>query len=195
VSYLFRDSPWPGMFIWAVLYVSDYSFTIVCAGLYRRQGKVEHEGSFELNPIFQADINALRRISPRFITLLIVSEAALWFVWSYTSRPHELPEAYQFLFGAMVCVELALHIRHVRNYYSFTRVLASSSVRGHMAYSRVLILRASASELLTFSGFFAILFMITTSWFLLGGAVGCAYEGLSHASLAQKRSRSIGKAA
>jgi hypothetical protein len=58
---IFFSNLWPGLTIWSLLYVSDYAFTIVCARLYRSRvsEKLVFEGSFELNPVFQQDVNSL----------------------------------------------------------------------------------------------------------------------------------------
>jgi hypothetical protein len=62
----FFESLWPGLAFWAVLYISDYYLTLTCARLYQRgvREKIEFEGSYEITPYFQADIDSLRAISP-----------------------------------------------------------------------------------------------------------------------------------
>jgi hypothetical protein len=72
------ESAWAGPLLWAALYVSDYALTIASARLYSRQDKIVFEGSFEITPQFQADVNALRRVSPRFCAILVVSTAYLF---------------------------------------------------------------------------------------------------------------------
>jgi len=41
-------------------------------------------------------------------------------------------------------------------------------------------------ELLAFSGVFALIFLVTESWFVLGGAVTCFSTGVKHLILARK---------
>ena len=62
------DSWIPGVVLWALLYISDYACTIASAGAYRAgvSEYIEFEGSFELTPYYQADVNALRHFSRRF---------------------------------------------------------------------------------------------------------------------------------
>jgi hypothetical protein len=71
---LFLLSPWPGTIAWAVIYISDYVLTITCARLYRRNlaSKIVFQGSFELNPIFQRDVDSLKIVSPRFLLFLSI---------------------------------------------------------------------------------------------------------------------------
>ncbi len=192
---ILRDSPWPGLIIWVLLYISDYSFTIVCARHYRAQTKIAFEGSFELTPMFQADIDALKRVSPKFVLMMCLYSLLLWWVWYETSQPHELPEAYHFVLGGLILLEMAVHMRHLRNWFLFTRVLRAGDVQGHLEYPRGVILRASGFEMWTFAGFFLALFLVTTSWFILGGAVTCALTGAKHARLAERHARSKAPAA
>jgi len=74
---VFAESLWVGPVLWAGLYVSDYVLTIACARLYQAQNKIVFEGSYEITPMFQADVNALRRVSPRFLFFLVEATAVL----------------------------------------------------------------------------------------------------------------------
>jgi hypothetical protein len=187
-----RDSPWPGMTMWALLYISDYALTITCARLYRAQDKYVVEGSVEITPMFQTDVDTLRRFSPRFAIALSLSLLLLWVVWFQTSRPHELPEAYEFVLGAMILLELAVHMRHMRNWFLFSRVILADRVRGRLEWPRAPMLRAAAFELWMFGLFYTIIFFVTRSWFILGGAVACAMTASSHSKLAQKHASQKG---
>ena len=75
------DHAWPGMAIWGLLYISDYALTITCARVYRRQETVVFEGSYEITPFFQRDINSLRVVSPRFVFILLLTLGFLGFLW------------------------------------------------------------------------------------------------------------------
>ena len=56
---------WAGPLLWVVLYSSDYYLTIACARMYQAQNVIVFEGSYEITPAFQSDVNALRLLSPR----------------------------------------------------------------------------------------------------------------------------------
>ena len=96
------DTPWPGLAAWVLLYISDYTLTIVCARLYRAgvSEKVQFEGSFELTPYFQKDIDSLKRISWRFVLMLILTTLLLALVW-WSSRPND-QAIYEFVLGCLV---------------------------------------------------------------------------------------------
>jgi hypothetical protein len=58
----FLSGPWPAAIAWALIYMSDFVLTITCARLYRRNlaSKIVFEGSFELNPVFQRDVDSMK---------------------------------------------------------------------------------------------------------------------------------------
>jgi hypothetical protein len=164
------NSLWPGLTIWSLLYVSDYTFTRVCALLYRSgvNEKLLIQGSFELNPYFQRDIDALKVISPRFLAMLLITALLLTLMWILDSQ--STPEFYEFVLGSMVLLEVAVHVQHIRNFFMFRMFSKSDCVRGRIEYSRPFTLRTSSIELFAFSGLFLILFAFTPSWFVLGGS-------------------------
>jgi hypothetical protein len=185
LSILFT-SLWPGLVIWSVLYVSDYAFTITCARLYRSGVKdiLVFEGSFELTPYYQRDIDSLRLISPRFVAMLFISGLLLAWIWFLASQSAQ--EFYVFMLGFMVLLELAIHVRHVRNLFTFRMLGEPGSVRGRIEYSRFFILRSSSIELFAISGLFLLLSGFTQSWFVFGGAASCALTALKHRQLARR---------
>jgi hypothetical protein len=185
---IFLDSLWPGLATWAALYVSDYCLTIYCARLYRTRarGRICFEGSFELTPMFQKDVDAGRRFSPRFLIVLVASGAWLGMAWLLSNLPPVNLEIYEFALGMLVLVELAVHHRHIRNAVFFRTGFGDDGVRGRIEYPRPLILRNSAAELLCFAGLYLAVFAVTGSPFLLGGATLTLATGLGHLRLARK---------
>ena len=183
----FFDNLWSGLVVWAVLYVSDYSFTLACARLYRQgvYDKIVFEGSFELNPYFQADIDALRVVSPRFIAALIIGLAYLAAIrWLAAESALGL---YEFVLGAVISSELAIHVRHLRNFLLFRAIVRGEDIQGRIHYSRPIILRMSSVELLGFSVLFGVISIFTSSWFLIGGTAACVALALKHWRQANKQ--------
>jgi hypothetical protein len=183
----FLDSLWPGLALWVILYISDYALTVWCARIYRSgvSEKLVIEGSYELTPQYQADIDALRLVSPRFLLALVLTSTALALLWWLASQLRW--EVYEFGLGALILLELVVHVRHFRNLFMFRAMMGSDAVRGRIEYSRPFVLRMSAVELFTFAGLFAFLFAFTQSWFFLGGALSCLSTGEKHRALAKTR--------
>src|SRR5215208_7187448 len=71
MEYWLATSPWPGVILWIILYVSDYYLTIYSARGFREIGHFQFEDSFELTPQFQKDINALKPVSKLHMFLLL----------------------------------------------------------------------------------------------------------------------------
>ena len=185
------DSLWPGLAAWVALYCSDYALTLHCARLYRAgvNEKIVFEGSYELNPYFQEEIDALRVVSPRFVLALLWTSGSLGVVWLITRQTWLWPGPYLFLLGALLLMELAIHVRHLRNLYLFTMALRSDAVRGRIEYGRRLMLTASSIELAAFSLLFLVAFLVAGSPFLLGGSVMCLSTALRHWRLARQHAK------
>ena len=191
---LLFEHAWTGMIVWGLLYISDYTLTIVCARLYGRQQTIVFEGSYEITPFYQRDIDSLRVVSPRFIFILLLTLGFLAFVW-ILSESSQAPEPWQFALGALIGVQLAVHLRHLRNLVLFRSINNTGLVRGRIEYSRSVVLRASSWECFAFSGFFLTLFAFTRSWFILGGAVACFSLGVKHRRLAGKLQTNLARTA
>lgn len=186
VDNYFLERLWPGLVFWGVLYISDYYFTLICARLYQRgvRETLQLEGSYEITPYFQADIDSLRAVSPRFIAAWLWTEAWLAATWWFSSQ--STPLLYQVVFGAMVSVELAIHVRHVRNLFLFRAIAGSQGVQGRIQYARPLSLRMSAVDIYGFAGLFLVIFVFTQNWFILGGVLSCFVTATKHLRLARK---------
>ena len=171
---------WPGLLIWVALYMSDYWCTLTCARMYHRgvQAVVAFEGSYELTPYYQKDIDALRWMSPRFVVALIASIGVLVALWSVSRQAIE--PAYAFGLGALVLVEAAIHVRHLRNLYIFRRILARDGVSGRMEYARSFALGLSGLEMLGFAFAYVVAWLANPTAFLAGGIVGCLSLGAQH---------------
>jgi hypothetical protein len=184
LPFLFH-SLWPGLVIWLLLYLSDYALTITCAKLYRTgvSDKIAFEGSFELNPVFQRDVDALKKVSRRFVFFWIFTGVLLWFIWVLTNQ--EDPALYAFVLGSWILLELTVHVRHLRNLFLFLGFRDTNAVRGRIEYSRAFILKNSAAELFVFSALYIALSAFTLSWFVLGGAATCLFTGVKHTLLAK----------
>jgi hypothetical protein len=173
-----------------VLYISDYYMTIACARLYRAQDKIVFEGSYEITPAFQADVNALRSISPRFILLLAATTGCL-FLLRNAAEGTGSRDVYALILGAMCLLEVTVHMRHLHNLFLFGKGL--SALKGRLEYPRGLILRISALDILLFAGLYAVLFMATGSLFILGGTIACTALAINHYQLARKHEAALAK--
>jgi hypothetical protein len=187
-EHLFEDQWWPGLLLWAAIYSSDFIATIMSARLYRMQAK-DHfvfEGSFEITPSFQKDVDSLRWVSPRFLIALVCSCLVLLAIWWLSHRDPPWPDGYLFFLGALILMEAAVHMRHLRNLFLFRSAFGPAGIRGRIEYPRKILLRLSSFEFLGFSVLYFVLFVATRSWFLLGGSLACLGVANTHRALARK---------
>jgi uncharacterized membrane protein len=175
----FVEYYWAGPLLWALLYVSDYTMTLTCARLYQAgaREKIAFEGSYEITPFYQNDIDSLRRVSPRFV--LVLGLGIVMFALSARDSAESSPGLFSFVLGALILLQLMVHIRHVRNYVLF-RAMATDGVRGRIEYARPQMLKASSVEIAMFAVMFAVAFAFTGSGFVLGGAFGCTVVSIQH---------------
>lgn len=167
---LFLNNVWLAIGLWAAMYCMDYIFTLRAARIYQA-GAGKHfnfAGGYELNPYFKDDIARLRLLSFRFILALLLTGGLLLIAHSWG-----FPEAFALIWGALVCMQIAVHFRHIRNLVLFHYASASSGMIGKIEYQHWLSLRVSAAEFLSFSALFLFLFLLWGNYFALGGALGC----------------------
>src|SRR5689334_9790148 len=101
---------WPGLLLWTAIYCSDYYLTLACARMYRDRVRemIAFEGSYEITPYYQPDVDALRKLSPRFIRALALSLLGLSLMW-WLSLQLRQPAPYLFALGAVTLVEVPVH--------------------------------------------------------------------------------------
>ena len=174
--------------LWTAAYVLDYALTIRSARLYRA-GANQHltfGGSLELTPVFQKDVDRLRRVSPRFIFFLILSNLLLGMLWVLAVVILPLPGVFALAAGSLILREAPILLRHARNLSLFQSARQPGALIGRLDYARWLVLKSSALELFTFAIFFLLVFALARDWFWLGGAIGCAALALSHRRMARR---------
>jgi hypothetical protein len=180
-------SPWPGVILWIILYTSDYFLTIYSARGFREIGHFQFEGSFELTPQYQKDIDALKPISRLHITLLILYSLLILFIWWLTERFFlYLPWAYLFYLGMFLLLEVAVYLRHLRNVSMIRAVKKHGGIEGQLTYRRWFTYTVSASEFYLYSALFLLTAILTFSPFFFGGALMCFATGLKHSRMAKK---------
>ena len=186
MEYWLAASPLPGLILWAVLYISDYYLTIYSARGFREIGHFQFEGSYELTPQFQADVDALKRISARHIALLVLCSILIVTLWWVIVRLLALPWLYNLYLGLFLLVEVAVHLRHLRNVFLIREIRRHGGVEGQISYRKWFSYRVSAFEFYSIGTLFLMVAVLSFSSFFLGGALVCFGTGLKHSRLAKK---------
>ncbi len=177
---IFLEFGWTGPLLWLFLYISDYTLTFICARMYKCQNVIRIEGSYELNPMFQKDINNLKRLSPTFIFFLFFITLLLYALHYLFVKRSSDQEYYLFILGATVLGQLTIHIRHLHNWLLYRNCTGSNSLRGNLEYPRKLVYKISSLEFISFSILYLFIFLITYEWFILGGTITCFGAAFNH---------------
>jgi hypothetical protein len=179
------DNVWVPVLVWAAMFALDYALTLRGAGLARAAGRhIVFSGGYELTPIYREDVVALRRISPRFVGVLLLVAVLIAVEWQLARFLGLATVWFEALLGLLLLTQAAIQFRHIRNLKVLTDASKSAGMRGRIEYSRWFSLRASAVELFEFAGLFGLVWVLTGRWFFAGGCVGCLLLGLGHRRLA-----------
>jgi len=186
MEYWLSTSPWPGVILWLILYISDYYLTLYSARGFREIGHFRFEGSFELTPQYQKDVDALNLVSKRHVIWLAISSLLIVFIWWFTKRLLFFPWTYLLCLGMFLFLEVAVHLRHLRNISMIREIRKHGGVEGEIRYRKWFSYRISASEFYLYSALFFIFAVLAYSPFFLGGAITCIATGIKHSRLAKK---------
>jgi hypothetical protein len=182
-------SPWPGVTLWIILYISDYYLTLYSARGFREIGHFQFEGSFELTPQYQKDIDALTPVSRLHIILLVLYSLLIVFIWWFTRFLIYFPWTYLLYLGMFLLLEVAVHIRHLRNVSLIREIRKNGGVEGQISYRKWFTYKVSAFEFYLSSILFLIIAALTYSLFFVGGAIMCFGTGFKHSRMAKKAKR------
>lgn len=182
--------PWLATLVWALIYISDYAFTLIGAYLYERRGRkyfvYEH---YELTPYFQGDIGKKRIISKRAIFVLVLYSALVWFVVDLIPSQDGPDSAVfgliSFVVGMLFLAETGVHLRHFRTIGTFL-VCDDALLEGHIRFKAAYSYRISAVDLCAWVGICVALFLWTGRWFFCGGALSSLMLARAHWRLSAK---------
>lgn len=186
MEYWLTSNPWLGVVCWIIIYISDYYLTIYSARGFRAIDRYRFEGSMELTPQFQKDVDNLEPISRRHIFWLIASSLILLIVWWITHLSVYVAWAYPLYLGMFLLLEVAVHLRHLRNIAIIREIKKNGGVEGQLTYKQWFSYRNSANELYITGTFFLLVALLTFSLFFVGGAIACYGTAVRHAQLAKK---------
>jgi len=169
-----------------ILYTSDYYLTLYSARGFREIGRFQFEGSFELTPQYQKDIDNLRPVSRRHLLLMVSYSVVILIVWWITKLSIYLAWSYPLYLGMFLLLEVAVHLRHLRNVALIREIKRNGGVEGQITYKKWFSYRISALELYIYATLFLLVALLTYSLFFLGGAIMCYGTGFKHNRLAKK---------
>lgn len=166
---------WLSILLWIALFFGDYYLTFEGAKRYNQKPKehIIYEKSYELNPVFQEDVENFNLHSKKFWAALFINSALIYIIWIITYYLFNLSKIFSMVLGIYYFRSLVVILRHIRNLTFFNLVENWGGVQGKITYSYQFSLINSSNEFLTFSILFLIFFFVTGGFFLLGGFLGC----------------------
>jgi hypothetical protein len=158
-----------------LFYLADYFLTVYEARLYLggAQRSVNFQGQYSSSTIFHFDKPAPRWWNPQYLWILLILAASVSATWYLLVTRYRLPEVFAFLVGGLLLIEAAVIFRQVRRIILFHYIQNGRGVRGEVEISRRLNLVLWFNELYCFAALYLFCFLLTGSWFFLGGAFTC----------------------
>lgn len=165
-------------------FILDWSLTHIGAAASQKvRDRWASEGSYELNPSWQAEIDAGRRFTWRLIGVAIVL-AVLLLAMRYLTEFGELDLAFFAVgAGAVLLLQAPTIMVHANNLQTFRDLTDPTAITGSVRFSRWLVLRQAAWYLVRFAVLWLVLWVPSQQAFFLGGALSCAMFGVRLARL------------
>jgi len=170
---------WFALVIGTIVFAAGFYLYFYAARLYHAGAKntIVLEGSYELMPMFQDIIAGRRLVNAKLAAALLVAPIAIAIVWEVCVRQYARPDIFAFLMGGLLLIEIAVGMRHLRNIVFFRHAQRAEGFRGKIEYSRRLIATQAFVELYSFAALYVLMFLVSGSWFFLGGALTCFVAG------------------
>ncbi len=154
------------------VYAASYYLTLYRDAVYHSGADkyIEFESAYDLMPMLQSDVDKHRLFSPLFTGVIVglgIATVALW--WFFVVESHR-PEFFSLVFGGLVLLEVADIIREVRLIELFRHARAGR-LAGRIEYPPRIRRAVSAVESYSFAALYLVTFLVTGSWFFLGGAL------------------------
>jgi hypothetical protein len=131
------------------------------------------EGSYEMNPTWEHEVDAGRRLSWRFVGVIAVLLAAL-LVGRYLPGLAELdPALFGFAIGAVTLIQAPIFMVHAANLQTFRALADPTAVSGRILFHRPFMYGQSGWHFGRYAVLWLILWVPSQQAFFLGGALGC----------------------
>ena len=155
-------------------FVVDWTLTHIGAAASQKvRDRWAVEGSYELNPTWQAEIDAGRRFTWRLVGVAAVL-AALLLAMRYLVEYGALdPAFFAVAAGAVLLIQAPTIMAHATNLQMFRDLADPTAISGSVVFSRWLTLRQASWYLVRFAVLWVALWVPSQQAFFLGGALSC----------------------
>ena len=163
--------------LWLAVYAADYYLTLYGRQLWLKnaQAFLRFQGSYELNPYYQKDVDANKRVSRRFIFMLVFGLIWMTFAWGAT-RYLNIPQVFPAWVGYLILMEVVALSSHVQNIRLFKSAAISGAVEGQISYARWVSMDGTGWKFAYWGLIFLIIALLMNNWFFAGGMFSCTVE-------------------
>jgi hypothetical protein len=188
------------LFDWAALAVAavvgaffaDYLLTHAGARASQRvRDRWSVEGSYELNPTWERQIDSGQLVSVRvfIVPALLAVVLALARLIAWPRSEFTDPAFFGFAVGSIALLQAPILLIHGTNLQTFTDLAVPSAAQGGVRYSRWFAYRSTAGHLARFGVLWIVLWVPSQQAFFLGGALSCLVFARRLAQLGQTARR------
>ncbi len=169
---------------WVTLHWLDLRLTLAGARLRAQHAKdvIRSGGSYELNPLFQKQVDAGSMYSRRFLVTWLGIAGVMWGCGMLGALLHDpvLDQGLAVLSGVLLFSRVAVISNHLSNIWLFRRMASNpQSVTGGINYSRPTVFGIAAVRYLSFGALVGLAAVLSPSPFLFGGAAGLTLHSLT----------------
>ncbi len=172
---LLLNSPWLAIVLGVIVFAADHYLAIYEAHLYHSGVKdfVVYDGLYHLTPEYQGVLTRRRLISGRWLATVGVLAVGVYAAWWGLTQQSDRSDVFLLLLGGLLLSELAEISREYRQIMFFREVRRRGGLQGRILLTRQLGVMRHVFDLYAFVMLYLLLFLLTGSWFLLGGTFAC----------------------
>jgi len=176
IENLLITNVWFAIALGALVFAAGYGLALYEIYLYHAGAKniLVFEGRYDLEPALLARLARRRWVNVRLVAAVVILSAAIFAVWR---EQYNRPDVFSFLIGGLVLLEAAADLRRFRNIVLFQQARRADGLQGKIEYSKRLSYTLPYVETLSFAALYALIFLVSSSWFFLGGAITCIVAG------------------
>ncbi len=175
---LIEQDIWVAAAVCVLIYLLDYLMSHRETHLYQaiQARYLTIEGIYDETSAIGARTGQAHRFNFRLIAILALLVAGVYLVWLVSQRIGQ-PLLFSILVGGLVLMKLASMARRWRSISLFGGLQKEGGLSEDCQVSRRLYLTVMYNDLYGFTLLYFIVFLLTGSWFFIGGALTCLIAG------------------
>ena len=121
--------------------------------------------------------NRQRWLNARLVLTALVLALGTLALWWVCTQQIQRPEVFLFILGSFVLLQVTNSLRRMQRMVLYHYARSPGNLKGKLEYSERMWMTQAAFDLYGFTGLYLFMFLLTGSWFFLGGALMCFVSG------------------